>query len=171
MSSRIQATYSEQILSKFKRSTSSARLHSSSTFKKLMLRPNCKGAVLTKEVVVQMELKVFSTRTHDAANTSPLLFCIRRPKPSEFTLFLWNIYFFLIGFERLRIFMEEMGEIEYQPQLEETKNGYQMDQWLVFSDVDGIMIFNMPLGAQHLQTGRLIWIQNHITPNNTLPTA
>ena len=28
--------------------------------------------------------------------------------------------------------MEEKGEIEYQPQLEERNNGYQMDQWLVF---------------------------------------
>ena len=128
MSSRIQATSSKQILSKFKRSTSSARLHSSSTFKKLKLRPNCK-AVLTKEVIVQMELKVFSTRTHDAANTSPLLFHITRPKPTKFTLFS---LFFLIGFEKLRIFMEEKGEIVYQPQLEERKNGYQMDQWLVF---------------------------------------
>ena len=128
MSLRIQATSSKQILSKFKRSTSSARLHSSSTFKKLKQRPNCK-AVLTKEVIVQMELKVFSTRTHDAANALPLLFHITRPKPTKFTLFS---FFFLIGFEKLRIFMEEKGEIEYQPQLEERNNGYQMDQWLVF---------------------------------------
>ena len=37
ISSRIQATSSEQILSEFKRSTSSAKLHSTSTFEKQCL--------------------------------------------------------------------------------------------------------------------------------------
>ena len=48
-------------------------------------------------------------------------------------------FFFFNGFERLRIFIEEKGGIDYQPQLEERKNGYKVDQWLVFSDVDAVL--------------------------------
>ena len=90
MSSIIQAASKQQALSEFKRSTSSIKLHSTITFKKLVFWQN-KSAYLMTEAVVQKGFKFFCRRWHDATKTSPLSFLVRKPNPTELLFLDWEI--------------------------------------------------------------------------------
>ena len=50
-----------------------------------------KRANLITEAAVQMGFKFFCRRWHDAAKTSPLLFLIRKSKPTKVLFFDWDI--------------------------------------------------------------------------------
>ena len=71
MSSKIHAASREHILSELIKSTSSAKLHSTSTLEKLVLWQKSKAFLITK-AAVHRGFKLFSTRSQDAASTSPM---------------------------------------------------------------------------------------------------
>ena len=90
MSSMIQAASKHKILSEFKRFTSSAKLHSTINLSKLVFWQNKRASLITI-AAVHRGFKFFYKQWHDVAKTSPLLFLIRKPKPTEVFFFNWEI--------------------------------------------------------------------------------
>ena len=82
ISSRIQATSKEQILSELMKSTSSAKLLSTMTLEKQVFWQN-KRALRMTAAAVQRGWSSFLIRSQDVAKTSPSEFRIRKPTPTE----------------------------------------------------------------------------------------
>ena len=82
ISSKIQATSDEHTLSEFKRSTNSAKLHSTIMFEKLVLWQKSKPTWIT-DVAVHKAWSSFLTCSHDAAMNSPFEFLISKPSPID----------------------------------------------------------------------------------------
>ena len=87
ISSMILAASKEQTLIEFKRSTSSAKLHSTITFEKLILWQNNNANLITLRSV-QREFKFFWTRWHDAAKTPTFIVPYQKTKAHSIARFL-----------------------------------------------------------------------------------